>query len=227
VIEETLKKSISELFETEKMDLLGNVQKKKPYVIAFVGVNGSGKTTTIAKMAKLFQNNNMKCVLAAADTFRAAAIQQLEEHANNLGVKIIKYDYGADPAAVAFEAVKYAQSKGLDVVLIDTAGRQHSNINLMEEMEKIMRIAKPDMKIFIGESITGNDCVEQAKSFNEAVGIDAIILSKADVDEKGGAAISISYVTKKPIIYLGTGQSYEDLQEFDKAVILRSLGFEN
>jgi fused signal recognition particle receptor len=227
VIEETLKKSISELFETEKVDLLGNVQQKKPYVIAFVGVNGSGKTTTIAKMAKLFQNNNMKCVLAAADTFRAAAIQQLEEHANNLGVKIIKYDYGADPAAVAFEAVKYAQSKGLDVVLIDTAGRQHSNINLMEEMEKIMRIAKPDMKIFIGESITGNDCVEQAKSFNEAVGIDAIILSKADVDEKGGAAISISYVTKKPIIYLGTGQSYEDLQEFDKAVILRSLGFED
>jgi fused signal recognition particle receptor len=187
-------------------------------------VNGSGKTTTIAKMVKLFQDNNMKCVIAASDTFRAAAIQQLEEHANRLKVKLIKHDYGADPAAVAYDAIEHAKAKDLDVVFIDTAGRLHSNTNLMDEMKKIIRVAKPDMKIFIGESITGNDCVEQAKQFNEAVGIDAIILSKADVDEKGGAAISVSYVTGKPIIYIGTGQEYNDLEKFDKKLVLGTLG---
>ncbi len=163
-------------------------------------------------------------VLAAADTFRAAAIQQLEEHANKLGVKIIKHDYESDPAAVAFDAIKHAESKGIDIVLIDTAGRQHANKNLMQELEKVIRVNKPDLKVFIGESITGNDCVEQAKQFNETVGIDVIVLTKADVDEKGGAAISISYVTGKPIIYLGMGQTYDDLVPFNKEKILESVG---
>ncbi len=223
-IARTLSNSIAGLFDVPSLDLIGMARKKKPFIIAFVGVNGSGKTTTIAKLAKLFQDNSMKPIIAAADTFRAAAIQQLEEHANRLGVKLIKHDYGADPAAVAFDAIRYAEAHKADVVLIDTAGRLHSNVNLMDEMKKIMRVAKPDVKIFIGESITGNDCIEQAKQFNEAVGIDGIILCKADVDEKGGAAISVSYVTGKPILYLGTGQRYEDLQVFDSKLITGSLG---
>jgi fused signal recognition particle receptor len=220
----SLKNSIKSLFETDKIDIFQRLEKKKPLVMCFVGVNGSGKTTTIAKVAAMLQKYKLSSVIAASDTFRAAAINQLEEHAAKLGVRLIKHDYGADPAAVAFDAIKYAESKGIDAVLIDTAGRLHSNVNLMDEMKKIIRVAKPDLKIFIGESITGNDCVEQAKQFNEAIGIDGIILSKADVDEKGGAAISVSYVTKKPIMYIGTGQRYEDLEEFDSEKIIKSLG---
>ena len=147
----------------------------------------------------------------------------MQQHADNLGVKLIKHDYGSDAAAVAFDAVKHAEAKNIDVVLIDTAGRMHSNQNLMDEMDKIIRVANPDLKIFVGESITGNDCTEQAKKFNEVIGLDGIILSKADIDEKGGAAISISYITKKPILYIGTGQEYEDLKAFDKDLILESL----
>ncbi|MEK6822913.1 MAG: signal recognition particle-docking protein FtsY, partial [Nanoarchaeota archaeon] len=221
---ETLRSSLKEILSIEKVDLVERAKQKTPFVIAFVGVNGSGKTTTIAKIAHMFLHHNMSVVLAAGDTFRAAAIDQLETHAKKLGVKIVKHDYGADPAAVAFDAIKHAQAKGVDVVLIDTAGRLHSNVNLVDEMKKIIRVAKPDMKIFVGESITGNDCVEQALQFNEAIGIDGIILSKADVDEKGGAAISVSYITKKPILYLGMGQEYQDIVPFDGEQILNSLG---
>ncbi|HLC99185.1 MAG TPA: signal recognition particle-docking protein FtsY [Candidatus Nanoarchaeia archaeon] len=224
IIGATLHDSISSLFDIERINLIKEIKGKKPYIIVFVGVNGSGKTTTIAKIAKLMQNSKLKPVIAASDTFRAAAIQQLEEHGSRLGVKVIKHDYGSDPAAVAFDAIKYAESKGLDVVLIDTAGRQHSNVNLMDEMKKIVRVSKPNLKVFIGESITGNDCIEQAKSFNEAIGIDAIVLTKADVDEKGGAAVSVSYVTGKPILFIGMGQGYEDLKEFDKKLIMENLG---
>lgn len=221
---DSLKGSIQGLFDVEQVNVFQKMEKKKPLIICFVGINGSGKTTTIAKVAALLQKYKFNSVIAASDTFRAAAIDQLQEHASNLGIKMIKHDYGSDPAAVAFDAIKYAESKGLDAVLIDTAGRLHSNINLMDEMKKIVRVAKPDLKIFVGESITGNDCVEQAKHFNEAIGVDGIILSKADVDEKGGAAISVSYVTKKPIMYLGTGQKYEDLEEFDSEKIMQTLG---
>jgi len=221
---ETLKKSIDQILTFDKIDLIREAKSKKPLVLSFVGVNGSGKTTSIAKLANYFQKNKLKVVMAASDTFRAAAIQQLEEHANKLNIKLIKHDYGSDPAAVAFDAVKYAQSNGIDVVMIDTAGRLHSNVNLMDEMKKIIRVAKPHYKIFVGESITGNDCVEQAQQFDNAVGIDGIILSKADVDEKGGAAISVSYVTKKPIMYLGTGQTYDDIEQFNKEKIIKTLG---
>jgi len=223
-IEDSLKKSIKDLFKTKQFDLLTKVKEKKPFVICFIGINGSGKTTTIAKIAKLLQDNNLSCVLAASDTFRAASIEQLQKHADNLGIKLIKHDYGSDPAAVAYDAIEHAKSKNLDVVLIDTAGRMHSNINLADEMKKIVRVSKPDLKIFVGEAITGNDCIEQAKTFNEAIDIDAIILAKADVDEKGGAAVSVSYVIKKPIIYLGTGQNYEDIKKFDSDIILNNLG---
>ncbi len=223
-IAESLHQSIEDLFSVPGIDLLQRARQKKPFVICFVGVNGSGKTTSIAKVTKYLQSNGLSVVMAAADTFRAAAIDQLQLHADKLGVKLIRQDYGSDPAAVAFDAIKHAEAKKNDVVLIDTAGRLHSNINLMDEMKKIMRIAKPDLKIFVGESITGNDCVEQAKHFNDAVGIDGIILAKADVDEKGGAAISVSYVTQKPILFLGVGQEYEDLQQFDKERLLASIG---
>ncbi|MFA5797476.1 MAG: signal recognition particle-docking protein FtsY [Candidatus Woesearchaeota archaeon] len=224
----TLKKSVTELFDVKNRDLLAEIQHKKkkegkPYIIAVIGVNGSGKTTSIAKLTHLFQKNGLTVVLAASDTFRAAAIQQLEEHANRLNTKLIKHDYHSDPAAVAFDAIKYAEAKHVDVVIIDTAGRLHSNTNLMRELEKVIRICKPDIKIFVGESITGNDCIEQAKEFDKIAGIDAIILAKADIDEKGGTAISVSYVTGKPIIYLGTGQTYDDLKVFDSQLIIESL----
>ncbi len=220
----SLKDSLSGLFDVPELNIFERMEKKKPLVICFLGVNGSGKTTTIAKIASLIQKYDFSCVMAAADTFRAAAIDQLEQHAKALNIKMIKHDYGSDPAAVAFDAVKYAKAKEINAVLIDTAGRLHSNTNLMDEMKKIIKVANPDLKLFIGESITGNDCVEQAKKFDELVGIDGIILSKADVDEKGGAAISVSYVTKKPILYLGVGQRYEDIEEFDAEKLLSSLG---
>ncbi|MEK6816372.1 MAG: signal recognition particle-docking protein FtsY, partial [Nanoarchaeota archaeon] len=220
----SLDESIREVLSIKSIDLIEEAKRKKPLVICFLGINGSGKTTTVGKIAKMFQNNNMSVVMAAADTFRAAAIEQLEKHANNLGVKMIKHDYGSDAAAVAFDAIEHAKAKNKDVVLIDTAGRLHSNKDLLDELKKVIKVSKPDLKIFVGESITGNDCVEQAKEFNDSVGIDGIILAKADVDEKGGAALSVSYVTKKPILYFGTGQGYDDLEKFDMDKIMKSLG---
>jgi fused signal recognition particle receptor len=163
-------------------------------------------------------------VLAAADTFRAASIEQIAEHASKLGVPLIKHDYGADPAAVGFDAIKYAEKHNIDVVLIDTAGRMHTKTNLLAEMEKICRVTKPDLKIFVAESIAGNDATEQAKSFHEMIEIDGSILSKVDVDEKGGTIISVSHATRKPIFYLGTGQKYEDLELFDKQKYIENLG---
>ena len=167
-IQETLRGSIEELFEVSDIDLISEIKNKKerPYVIAFFGINGSGKTTSIAKLANMLKERKISCVLAASDTFRAASIEQLQQHADKIGIKMIKHDYGSDPAAVAFDAIKHAKAKNIDVVLIDTAGRMHSNVNLIDEMKKIIRVAKPDLKIFVGESITGNDCVEQAKTFN-------------------------------------------------------------
>src|SRR3989338_2814111 len=226
-IRESLRKSVEEVLEiVEPFDLLAKIKakKEKPYVICFVGVNGSGKTTSIAKVASLLKENGISCVLAAADTFRAAATEQLEVHGEKLGIKVIKQNYGADPTAVAFDAVKHAQQKKIDAVLIDTAGRQHSNVNLRDEMKKIIRIIKPDLKIYVGEMIAGNDCIDQIKDFDAAISIDGVILSKADIDEKGGTALSVSYVTQKPIIYLGLGQEYKDLKPFRAEEIVRNLG---
>jgi fused signal recognition particle receptor len=201
-----------------------SLEIKKPFVILFSGINGSGKTTTIAKVANLLQKNKLSVCLAAADTFRAAAIQQLEEHANRLKVPLIKKDYGSDPASVGFDAIAHARKNKIDVVLIDTAGRMQNRDSLMKEIEKISRVTKPNMTIFLGESITGNDATEQAKAFNDAINITGIILSKADVDEKGGTAISVSHVTKKPILFLGTGQEYKDLKPFSKKDLIEKLG---
>jgi fused signal recognition particle receptor len=221
---EKLKENIMELFK-EEVDLVEVIKKsEKPYVIVFLGVNGSGKTTSIAKFAKTLQSNGLSVVLAAADTFRAAAIDQLQLHADKLGVKMIKHDYGSDAAAVGFDAIKHAKTKDVDVVLIDTAGRMHTNTNLVDELKKVIRVVDPNFKIFVGESIVGNDCIEQSRKFNDSVGVDGIILSKADVDEKGGTAISISYVVDKPVIYLGTGQGLGDIEKFSVSKLMDSLG---
>ncbi len=222
-IQKALKNAISNLL-LEPDELIPLVKEKSPFVMVFFGINGTGKTTTIAKVAKLLQKNNLSCVFAASDTFRAASIEQLQHHANTLNIKTIKHDYGADPAAVAFDAIKYAKNHKIDVVLIDTAGRMHTSGNLLSEMEKISKVTNPDLKIFVAESIAGNDAIEQARNFNEKIGIDASILTKADVDEKGGTTISISYITKKPILFLGTGQSYKDLELFDKDRFIQKLG---
>ncbi len=226
-IKEALKISLESLF-VENINLIEKIKQSEnqPFVIVFFGINGSGKTTTIAKIAYLLQKNNLSCILAAGDTFRAASIEQLEIHASKLKIEVIKSKYGADPASVAFDAIKHAKSKKIRVVLVDTAGRMHTKENLLKEMEKIVRISKPDLKIFVAESITGNDATQQAKSFNDAIGIDGIILTKADVDEKGGTSISVSYITGKPILYFGTGQEYKDLELFNKEKLLKQLGFD-
>jgi len=199
-------------------------KKEKPFVILFFGINGTGKTTSIAKFAYFLKKSGISVVLAAGDTFRAASIEQISEHAKRLGVPLIKQDYGSDPAAVGFDAINYAKSHGIDVVLIDTAGRMHTKTNLLAEMEKICRVTNPDLKIFVAESIAGNDATEQAKSFHNMIEIDGSILSKADIDEKGGTVISVSHATHKPIFYLGTGQLYKDLQLFDKQKFIDDLG---
>lgn len=220
----SLKETISSILK-EPPSLLDQIRaKKEPYVIVFCGINGAGKTTTLAKVAYWLKKNKISSVIAAGDTFRAASIEQLEQHGAKLDVKVIKQAYGADPAAVGFDAKKYAEAHNIKVVLIDTAGRMYTKENLMKEMEKIIRVTKPDLTLFVGESITGNDATEQARTFSQAIPIDGMILTKADVDDKGGTALSVSYVTQKPIYFLGMGQTYDDLKPFKKQDILNHLG---
>lgn len=195
----------------------------KPVKILFVGVNGTGKTTSIAKVARYLKERGYSVVLAAGDTFRAGAIEQLETHGQRLDLKVIKHKTGGDPAAVIFDAIEYAKAHKKDVVLADTAGRLHTNINLMDQMKKIVRVTKPDMLIFVDEAIAGNDAVERARLFNESVPITGTILTKTDADAKGGSAISIAHVTGKPIIFLGVGQDYPDLVKFDPVWLVDRL----
>jgi len=222
-----LKAIIKEILDKNKFDfddyVKSELKRKKPLNIIFVGVNGTGKTTTIAKFAKRLMDNGYSVVIAAGDTFRAGAIEQLEEHANRLGVKLIKHKAGADPAAVIYDAVRHAEARELDIVLADTAGRMHTKKNLIDQLEKIKRVTGPDLTIFVDESIAGNDAVERARMFNEAVGIDGSILTKLDADPKGGTAISISYITGKPILFLGVGQGYDDLKKFDSEWLLERI----
>jgi len=219
IIEEAVKEAVLEvLTPPRKIDLLEEIRakKEKPYVIVFVGFNGSGKTTTIAKLAHWLKKNGLSVVIAASDTFRAGAIEQVEEHAKRVGVKVIKHDYGADPAAVAYDAIQHAKARGIDVVLVDTAGRNELNRNLMDEMKKIVRVTKPDLVIFVGDSLAGNSIIDQARQFNEAVRIDGVILTKLDADSRGGAALSISHAIGAPILFVGVGQGYDDLRPFDE-----------
>lgn len=185
-------------------------------------MNGVGKTTTIAKVAKWLKRNGFSCVFAASDTFRAASIEQLEELGRQIGVKTIKYEYGADAAAVAFEAIRYAKAHNIDVVLIDSAGRQYTNVNLMDELAKIKRVSKANVTIFVCDALTGNDAIYQALEFQK-IGYDYIIVAKADLDEKGGTIVSISYVTRKPILFLGVGQGLDDLEPFKKEKVIKLI----
>ncbi len=215
IVENTLRESIRDVLSSD-FDFDKFVEDApRPTVLMFVGVNGTGKTTVIAKMAKYLMERGHTVVLAAADTFRAGAIEQLEEHGKKLGVKVIRHQSGGDPAAVCYDAIEHAKARKRDFVLIDTAGRMQTNRNLMDEMKKIKRVAKPQLIIFVGDALAGNDAIEQARQFNESVGIDAVILTKIDADAKGGAALSIAYEIKKPIIFLGTGQEYDDIIKFD------------
>jgi fused signal recognition particle receptor len=231
-IEEEIKETFKDIIKNiliEPFDLKEKInkkweEKKEPYIILFCGINGTGKTTTLAKIADYLQKNKISCVLAAADTFRAASIEQLKNHAEKLDIKVISHEYGSDPAAVGFDAVKYAKKNLIKCVLIDTAGRIHTSKDLLREIEKIVKVTHPDLKVFVGESITGNDAIEQAKSFDWTIGIDAIVLTKADIDEKGGTSLSVGYVTKKPILFLGTGQLYDDIEPFDKEKFIKKLG---
>ncbi len=206
------------MLSNDKVDLLKAIKEKRkngePYVIVFVGINGTGKTTTIAKLVQFLTKKGHSVVLACSDTYRAGSIEQLEEHAKRLGVRMIKHKYGADPAAVAYDTVNHAKAHGTNVVLIDTAGRIQTNRNLMNELVKIKRVVNPNLTVLTVDSLTGNDAVMQAEEFHKSVGIDATILTKVDADVKGGSALSVTYVTKKPIIFIGTGQKYEDLEEF-------------
>jgi fused signal recognition particle receptor len=198
------------------LDAIEEKRKKgEPFAIVFVGINGTGKTTTIAKIAQFLNKKGYSVVLACSDTYRAGSIEQLEEHARRLGIRMIKHKYGADPAAVAYDTISHAKAHGINIVLIDTAGRIQTNRNLMNELEKIKRVVDPDLTILIVDSLTGNDAVMQAEEFHKSVNIDAAILTKVDADVKGGSAISVTYVTKKPILFIGTGQAYDDLEEFN------------
>ena len=209
-------KSMTEMLEEKKA-------QGEPLFVMFVGINGTGKTTTIGKLANYYLKKGYTPVIAASDTFRAGAIEQVTHHADNVGVKIIKHQKGSDPAAVAFDAVEHAKAQGKELVLIDTAGRMQTNTNLMDEMKKIKRVSKPDLVIFVGDAITGNDATEQARKFNEAIDIDGVILTKADADSKGGASLSIGYVIQKPIMFLGVGQGYDDIMEYDSEWMLNQL----
>jgi fused signal recognition particle receptor len=227
-VEKSLKKAIIEVLAQNPVNFDDFVRShEKPVVVMFVGVNGTGKTTAIARIAHRLKKKRMTCVMAAADTFRAGAIEQLQKHSENLGIKLIKHQAGADPAAVAYDAIEHAKARHKDVVLVDTAGRMHSNINLMDEMAKIKRVAPPHMIIFVGDALMGNDTIIQAKKFDETVGIDCAILTKIDADAKGGAALSIAYAVGKPIAFIGVGQEYDDLISFDANWMVDRLFGEN
>ena len=228
-----LKSAIRETFsKTKKLDVIQLAKEKAaknkkdhigPFIVMFLGINGTGKTTTVAKFANLLQKNHLSVVAACGDTHRAGAIEQLTEHANRLKIKAIAQSYGSDPAAVAKDAQLYAIAHGTDAVIIDTAGRIQTSRNLMEEMSKIVRVVQPDVKIFVGDSLAGNDAISQAKEFLKYTDFDAAILTKADADVKGGGALSIAFVTQRPIIFLGVGQEYDDLMPFDLDEFIDSL----
>lgn len=216
IVEQALKNALYNVMNANIFDLDDYLKNaEKPVHIVFIGINGTGKTTSISKIAKRYKDMGYSVVLAAGDTFRAGAIDQLQIHAERVGVKIIRHQENGDPAAVVYDALQYSKAHKIDLVLSDTAGRMHTNLNLMEQLKKVCRVSSPDLIIFVDEAVAGNDAVERAAQFNEAVPIDGSILTKTDADSKGGAAISIAYITGKPILFLGMGQDYNDLQKFD------------
>jgi fused signal recognition particle receptor len=216
LVQEALHDALYEVISIGQFDFDARVaEAEKPVTIVFTGVNGVGKTTSIAKLARYFEERGLSVVLANGDTYRAGANEQIREHAANLDTKLISHEQGGDPAAVLYDAVEYAEANDIDVVLGDTAGRLHTSNDLMAQLEKIDRVVDPDMTLFVDEAVAGQDAVERAKTFNDAAEIDGAVLTKADADSNGGAAISIAYVTGKPILFLGVGQGYDDIERFD------------
>ena len=228
VIIEKFKRSIEDVFaKAATIDIFSKIAEKnstgQPYVITFLGINGTGKTTTIAKFTKMLKKKGLSVVIAAGDTHRAGAIEQVSEHADRLGIKVVSQRYGSDPAAVARDAVMYAKTHHINIVIVDTAGRIQTSKNLMEEMAKIVRVVRPDLKIFVGDALAGNDAISQAKEFLSATDYDGVILTKIDADARGGAALSIASVTGRPILYLGVGQEYDDLIPFEPSFFTKNL----
>jgi fused signal recognition particle receptor len=212
-VNEALEKTLDELLD-DSFDFLEEIEKAgEPPVVFMVGFNGSGKTTSAAKLTKLLQENGKEVVLGAGDTFRAASIEQLEEHGEKLGADVISHEYESDPAAVGYDTVEHAEKKG-KVAVVDTAGRSHADQNLMDELKKMVEVNEPDVTFLVVDALAGNDVLEQAEAYEGM--FDAVIATKMDVDEDGGAVISISQRSGKPVAYLGTGQEYGDLEEFDK-----------
>jgi fused signal recognition particle receptor len=196
---------------------------ERPVKILFTGVNGTGKTTTVAKIGAFLKKQGFTVVIGAGDTYRAGATEQIEVHAERIGVKIIQHQKGADPSAVLYDAVQYAMSHKLDVILADTAGRFHTKANLMSQLDKIRRVMKPDLVVYVDEAVAGNDAVVRAAEFDRTVGADAVVLTKADMDSRGGAAISIAHTIGKPLMFLGTGQGYEDIILFSPDAMVDEL----
>jgi fused signal recognition particle receptor len=229
IIASTLKDNFSKILaKAGSVDLISAINTKKqrkggPFKIVFLGINGTGKTTTVAKVANLLKKSGFSVVIAAADTHRAGAIEQISSHAEKLSIKVISQRYGADPSAVSRDALEYANKHYIDVVLIDTAGRMQTAKNLMDEIGKIVKVIKPDIKLFVGDSLSGNDTINQAREFFSYTEFDGAILTKTDADAKGGSAISISYITSKPIIYLGVGQGYDDIIKFNREQFVESI----
>lgn len=224
ILRDILQKTLVDNGKENLFDIIKRKQEKKePAIIVFIGINGTGKTTTIAKLAHLLIKKDFTTILSCADTYRTGSIEQIEEHARRLGVKTIKHTYGSDAAAVAYDTINYAKAHGTDSVLIDTAGRMQTNRNLIDEMKKIIRIAKPDLTLLVIDALTGNDAAEQAAIFSKAVSINGIILTKLDADAKGGSAISVSSITGKQVLFMGVGQEYDDLLPFDPNFILNRI----
>ncbi|MEM4246631.1 MAG: signal recognition particle-docking protein FtsY [Candidatus Bathyarchaeia archaeon] len=228
LVKRVFKETVSSLFQrSSSADLPSLIDRKReagePAVILFLGVNGTGKTTSIAKTARYLMRRGYTVVLASGDTYRTGSIEQLREHARRVGVKVIEHGYGSDSAAVAYDAIRHAQAHGVNAVLIDTAGRMQTDRNLMDEVAKVSRVAKPDMKVLVVDALTGNDAVEQCRVFNDAVGVDAVFLTKLDADAKGGAALSATTLINRPIIFVGTGQGYDDIAPFTPDFLLKSL----
>lgn len=222
-IRKAFEEGLLETVDQGSIDLIRMAKKKKPLTCVFLGFNGSGKTTSIAKVARFLQSKKLKPLIAAGDTFRAAAIEQLEHHGEKLKIKVIKHQYGADSAAVIFDTIRHAESQGYDFVLADTAGRTHVDRNLADELKKVCRVNKPDLKILVVDSLTGNDAVEQARKFNEMVGVDAVVMTKVDVNTKGGSILSVCYAIKKPILFIGMGQGYNDLEKFSPKKFVKQV----
>jgi fused signal recognition particle receptor len=227
VIEKALRASLLSLLQAGYWDFDKTVKSFSsqggPVSIMMVGVNGTGKTTTSAKLAHRLKNQGYSVVLAAADTFRAGAIDQLANHAERLGVRCIRSQRGGDAAALARDAVESATARGEDIVIIDTAGRMQNKINLMEELRKVHRVTRPHLVLFVADALAGNDAVVQAREFQRMLSFDGAVLCKLDTDAKGGAALSISHTTGRPIVLAGVGQGYDDLRDFDPDWLIDSI----